>query len=509
MHAGEGEDGLPELGSGAGVGRAELQRVLRDAEGAGGRLDARALEGLHQLLEALAFHAAEQGGSGHLEAVEADLVFPHAAIAEDVDLGAAHAGGGEGVLLRAARLLRQQHRQALVARSRRARADEQRHQVRARAMGNPGLGTVDAVGVALPHRARAEAAEVGAGIRLGEDRRRQDLAGGDEGQPARLLLLRATEADKLRRDLRARAEGADAEIGATQRLRDKAHGDLAEAEAAELLWHGQAEDAHLRELAHHGQGNERIFLMPFLRMGRDLGGGEAKELATGGFQQLVIQREFAEPALGDRGGKGEARVVEGGGVGEGMQGGAKGFQPRLRHGHVGGADDFGLAHRDAAGELRAVLGEAKAEDRGFHLAEATCRLHAAGPGKGLAQRLDIGGLPGEAVGRELRRFQAGGFGAALGRQGGPQRSARGLVQPLRRGKQGSAALDQHWRGMVQHGCLLGRPRWWGGLSCQHGGAWWRSWSRGAPRGGTTLKIAGLLTRAKKIAFISYLVDYGR
>ena len=53
-------------------------------------------EGLHQLLEALALDAAEQCAGRNLEAVEGDLVFLHAAIAEHLDLAARHALGGEG-----------------------------------------------------------------------------------------------------------------------------------------------------------------------------------------------------------------------------------------------------------------------------------------------------------------------------------------------------------------------------------------------------------------------------
>src|SRR5438445_6618463 len=45
-----------------------------------------------ELLEAVAFDAAEQVLRLHLEAVEGDLVFLHAAIAEHLDLGARHAG---------------------------------------------------------------------------------------------------------------------------------------------------------------------------------------------------------------------------------------------------------------------------------------------------------------------------------------------------------------------------------------------------------------------------------
>ena len=106
--------------------RAELQAILRVVERLlhGGLrhadrprrgLDARRFEGLHQLLEAEAFDAAEQVFGRHLEAVEGDLVFLHAAIAEHLDFGAGHAFRRERFAVVAARLFRQQHRQAAMA----------------------------------------------------------------------------------------------------------------------------------------------------------------------------------------------------------------------------------------------------------------------------------------------------------------------------------------------------------------------------------------------------------
>ena len=89
--------------------------ALRDADGARRGLDARRLEGGHQLLEALALDAAEQLAGRHLEAVEGDVVLLHAAIAEHLDLAARHALGRERIGVRAARLLGQQHGEALVA----------------------------------------------------------------------------------------------------------------------------------------------------------------------------------------------------------------------------------------------------------------------------------------------------------------------------------------------------------------------------------------------------------
>jgi hypothetical protein len=170
-------------------------------------------------------------------------------------------------------------------------------------MGDPGLGAIDLVDIALPHRARAQAAEVGAGIGLGEDRRRQYLAAGDDAQPAGLLLLRAAEADQLGGDLRARAQRSHADIGAAQRLRHQAHRHLAEAEAAELLRHGQAEDAHLGQLADQLDRDQLVLRVPFRREGRDLGGAEAQELLARRLQHLVVEAQRAEAALGQFGTK--------------------------------------------------------------------------------------------------------------------------------------------------------------------------------------------------------------
>ena len=91
VDAREGDQRLAELLAVLGVAQAELERALRDADGAGGGLDAGALEGLHQLLEALALDAAEQVRRRHAEAVEAELVLLHAAVAEHLDLAAGHA----------------------------------------------------------------------------------------------------------------------------------------------------------------------------------------------------------------------------------------------------------------------------------------------------------------------------------------------------------------------------------------------------------------------------------
>ena len=112
-------------------------------------------ERLHQLLEALALLAAEQRLGGQAETVEGDFVFLHAAVAEHLDFAARHALGRKRVGVVAARLLGQKHREAPVAFLAGTGAREQRHQVGADGMGDPGLGPVDHIFVAFARGAGA------------------------------------------------------------------------------------------------------------------------------------------------------------------------------------------------------------------------------------------------------------------------------------------------------------------------------------------------------------------
>ena len=94
----------------------------------------------------------------------------------------------------------EQHREAacgrLVAGSVRT---SMRHQIGAGGVGDPGLVAGDAVVVAVADRAGPQRAEVGAGVGLGEDRGRQDLARGDAAAASRPSAPRCRRRGSARR----------------------------------------------------------------------------------------------------------------------------------------------------------------------------------------------------------------------------------------------------------------------------------------------------------------------
>ena len=279
---------LAELDAFAGVGEAELEGVLRDAQRARRRLDTGEFEGGHQLAKALALLAAERARGRHLETVEAQLVFAHAAIAEHLDLAAGHALGRERIVLGAARLLGKEHRQAAMAAAGRAGARQQDHHVGARGVRDPGLCAVDAVDVADALGARGQVRQIRAVVRLGEHGGRQDFAGRKLRQQALLLLVGAGETNEFAGDFRARAERADADIAARQLLGDDAHRFRAHLRAAEGLRRGQAENAELAELGDCVDRNQLVVVVPGRRERRDLLVGERAELAADQRRGLVV-----------------------------------------------------------------------------------------------------------------------------------------------------------------------------------------------------------------------------
>jgi hypothetical protein len=69
------------------------------------------------------------------------------------------------------------------------------------------------------------------------------------------------------------------------------------------------------------------------------------------------------------------------------------------------ADGLALVHRNAADDLGAVFAEQDLGEQGLDLAELTFGFEAGGPFGHLAQRLDIGDQPGQAVGEVLVAFE--------------------------------------------------------------------------------------------------------
>ena len=303
-------------------------------------------------------------------------------------------------------------------------------------MGDPGLVPGDHPGVPLTHRPRAQRAEVGAGVGLGEDRRRQDLGRRDPRQPFLLLRLGAAAEDQLRRDLRARPERADADVAARQFLRDHAHRRLRHAGAAVLLGDGQAEDPEPPHLLDDRQRDQLVLQVPLVGEGHDLVVGEAPELVA---DHLVVLVEPGRPeagtALGRHHQRNETRpgAVAVAAGDQRLDGGRA--QRRGRGADVGRADDLELRHRNAARKLRQVLAEGDLEDQRLDLAEGAGRLEPPGPPRHLLQRLGIGRHPREPVRRRLL---------------GLQRLARDLAAA------GHPRGDRHAGGVDQRLCVVRR-----------------------------------------------------
>jgi hypothetical protein len=311
---------------------------------------------------------------------------------------------------RAPRLLGDEHGQTLVAGDLGVGAHQERHDVAARRVGDPGLVAGDPVDIAVAHRPSFERAQVRAGARFREDRRGQDLAGGDARQPFLLLLLGAAQADQLGGDLRAGGKRAQADVAPGQLLGHHAHGGLAQVQAAEGLGHGQAEDPQLGQLLDHLQGDQLVIQMPLVGGGPVIV-GQLVELLAHHLERLVAQAGLAEvaglPALGNQLGDARAHYL---GVAARHQGLDRRFiLQRLSHlgahPQVPGPDDLHLAEGDAAGHLLQVLAEGGLEQQGFQLAQTALGVEPLGPAQHLAQGRHVGGEPGKAMGRHLLVLQ--------------------------------------------------------------------------------------------------------
>ena len=87
---------------------------MRHADCTGRGLDTCAFKRLHELFEALTLFAAKQIFAFDVEAIEAQLVFLHPTISENLDLATGHASRGEGIFIVTWKLFGKEHRQSLV-----------------------------------------------------------------------------------------------------------------------------------------------------------------------------------------------------------------------------------------------------------------------------------------------------------------------------------------------------------------------------------------------------------
>ena len=137
----------------------------------------------------------------------------------------------------------------LMPRVRRGRRRVGLHQDRQRVgvagVGDPHLGAVDDVVVAVEPRSGADALQVRAGVGLGEADAGAALAGGQVGQVLLLLLLGAVHGDHPAGQRVAAEDAGDAHPAAGDLLEHQGEGDRVEVEAAVLLGDGDAEQAHV------------------------------------------------------------------------------------------------------------------------------------------------------------------------------------------------------------------------------------------------------------------------
>ena len=397
------DDRATELLAIAGVSEPQLERPPRHPDGAGGGLDTRALERLHQLLEPGALTPAQQGVGGRGEAIELERVFAHPAIAQHLDLAAGQASVGERLGFAPALLGHQQQRQSGIAHVG-GRSRHQRHKIGARGVRDPGFGAVDPPPIGGSGRASREAGHVGAGIGFGEYRSGQYLAAGDSREPVRLLFERAAKHDQFARNFRAGAERAGADPTARQFLGDDAHHQLAQPQPAEFLGNAHPEGAHIGHRPDQIVGNQRVGQVPAVGMGDDPLVGKAAVLIADRIEHPVAQRFGHRRPLAQQ--RHQPRAVLHG-VPVGDQGARVGVCRKL----VGavlqtqrrGPDDLVLSHRQTADHLRQRLAESDRHDQPVDLG---WRFEMLVPPGQCFQRRGGGRDPGIAVRRVLFSIEA-------------------------------------------------------------------------------------------------------
>ena len=135
-------------------------------------------------------------------------------------------------------------------------AGHHREQVGLVGVGDVALGPVQHVDVAIAPGPGLHRGGVGARVRLGEGEGSDDLAGGDAGEVAGLLLVVAEHDQPLAADPHVGAEGgAEGRRGAPQLQRHQAFVLHGQAKAAVFLGNRQPEQAKLLHLLDHVVGN--------------------------------------------------------------------------------------------------------------------------------------------------------------------------------------------------------------------------------------------------------------
>ena len=354
-------------------------------------------------------------------------------------------------------------------------------------MGDPGLVAGQHPVVAVPISPCFQRPEVRSGVRLGEHRRRQNLAAGDLRQPVFLLRPRAPAEDQLGRDLGPGAEAPDPDITPAKLLGNHAHCGLSHARAAELFRDGQAEHAQFRHLLDDRHRDQLVAQVPAMGVGRHPVVGKAAELLAHQ-AEFLVEGAVAEGgntlALGhDRGQPHPRRVTITRAQTRHRRIGAEGRQHRLADPDIGGPDDLALAHRDAAGDLGEVFAAADGQDQPLDLAQLGRRLQPCCPARHLAQACRVGGQPGQPVGGVLLGLQHPPGDPAPGADPQRQQAPRRAHQRLGRGGGGPGQAGQI--GIVMDGRVGGGR----GLGGHRAGPRSSAAPPGLPRRGISLASA--------------------
>ena len=273
-------------------------------------------------------------------------------------------------------------------------------------MGDPGLCPGDPPGLAIADGAGAQAAQVGAGLRLGEHCGGNDRARRDARQEAGLLVGGPVRQNQLGGDLRAGAQRTGPDPAAGERLGDHAHGHLAEACAAPGFRRGQAEDSQVAQFLQQFEGDEFVAQVPTVGERCDLPLGEGVKLVADRLQRLVQAAGFQRGPAARR-----VQQFDDAGLyrlrGAGCQPMDHRCEPVCLQVGVSGAKHLALVHRQAARQLTEILVRQQLRRQGLGLAELSRVRQPPRPIRGLAQSLGVGCHPGQAVGDVLLAIQGG------------------------------------------------------------------------------------------------------